>query len=142
MEVNGHCEGFFQLRHQGVDARGAYEAGHVLECDHLCAEAFHLFGLLNEVFVSEDFLVFGSAFGVNGVADGSVSDAAEFVDEADRLFYVVDVVEGIKYTHHIQTVLDSLFVEAFEYLSGVGDISEEVSAAREGRKQRDAFHLL
>lgn len=36
------------------------QAGHVLEGDYLCAEAVHLFGLVDEVAVGEDFLDFGS----------------------------------------------------------------------------------
>ncbi len=129
VEVDGNLHGCLEFRHQGVDARRGYQAGHVFYGNHLGAEAFHLFGFLNEVFVGEDFLLFGCAFGVDGIADGGVGDTTELVDEADGFLDVVDVVEGVEDTHHVEAVLDGFAVETFEHEVGIRHVAEEVTAA-------------
>ncbi|CCX43343.1 uncharacterized protein BN456_00156 [Prevotella sp. CAG:1031] len=145
------------------------QAGHVLEGDYLCAEAVHLFGLVDEVAVGEDFLDFGSGcrlfffaeeareetfllfdgsgcgsfvFRVDGITYGAVGNAAELVNQTDGFLNVVDIVEGIEDTHDVEAVFDGFFVESFENCVGIGDISEEVAAAREGTEQRFAFHCF
>ena len=99
-----------------------------------------------EEFAEEAFLLGGGSgspvLGVYGVADSGVGYAAQLVDETDGLLDIVDVVEGIEDTHHVETVGDSFFIETFEHVVGVGHIAEEVSATRESRKQRFSLHGL
>ena len=142
MEVNGHLEGLLELRHQSVDAGGIDEAGHILDGDHLGSDLLHLDGLVHEVLVGEDHLLGGIILGVDGVAYGRVGDSTKFVDHHDRIVDVVDVVECVEDTHHVQTVLDGLLVEALEHAVGVGDVTEEVTAARKGGEKGDPLHSL
>ena len=81
VEVNGHAQCLFQLRHQRIDAGRIYQACHVFERNHLGADGLHLFRFVYEIFVGEDLLF--STLRVNGVANSCVGYAAEFVDEAD-----------------------------------------------------------
>lgn len=137
--------------------RGRYEACHVFESDDFGSEGFHLAGFVDEVFVGEDFFGLsglfteeageesfggfsGLGFGVDGVAHGSVGDAAEGVDHLYGVAHVVDVVEGIEDAHHVESVGDCFFIESFEDAVGVWHVAEEVAAAGKGGEERLAFH--
>ena len=160
VEVDVGLEGCFELGYYGCGAHGVYEAGHVLKRDDFRAEGFHFFCFLHEVLVCEDFFRLlgflaheaceesglrqrcGVGLGVDGVAHGAVGYASEFVDEAYAFLYIVDVVERVEYTHHVQAVGYRFFVETFKHIVGVGFVAEQVAAARERRQQRTAFHGL
>ena len=158
VEVDGYLDVGFELGYDGCCARGAYESGHILEGDDLCAEAFHFLGLLYKVFVGEDlFRLLGlfaeeaceesglgsfRSLGIDRVAYGSVGYAAELVDHLDGFLHIVDVVEGVEDTHHVEAVLDSFLIEAAEHIVGVGYVAKEVAAARQCRQQGFALHGL
>ena len=158
VEVDGYLDVGFELGYDGCCARGAYEACHLLEGDDLCAEAFHFLGFFDEVFVGENlFGLLGlfaeeareeSGFGsfgrlrIDRVAYGSVGYAAELVDHLDGFLHIVDVVEGVEDTHHVEAVLDSFLIEAAEHIVGVGYVAKEVAAARQCRQQGFALHGL
>ena len=145
VEIDRNFHGGLEFRDNGGGTQRAYQACHILKSDYLGAETFHFAGFFHEVFVGEYFLGLFRLFaeelgeetgflrrfglGVYGVADGAVGDAAKLVDEADGLADVVDVVESVEYTHHVEAVGDSLFIETFENAVGVGHITEEVAAA-------------
>ena len=105
----------------------------------------HFFCFVYEIFVGENLLGFLSflaeetseetgflggslGFGVNRVADSAVGYSTEGVDEADRFLDVVNIVERIENTHHVEAVFDSLFIKSFEYVVGVRNIAEEVTS--------------
>ncbi len=142
VEVHGHLERFLQLGHKSIDAGGIHQTGHILDRYHLGADFLHLHSLVYEILVGEDLLLGCIILGVYCVADSRVGDTAQLVDHHDRVMDVVDVVEGVEDTHHVQTVLDGLLVEALEHAVGIRHIAEKVTAAREGGEQRDALHCL
>ena len=159
VEVNGDFHSLLQLADNRCGAQRVDKAGHILERDDFRAKALHLHGFVDEILVGEDFLgcfgslffaeerrqesLFGSGgnfvFRIYGIANGGIGYSAEFVDEADGFLDVVDIVEGVEDTHHVETVFDGLFIETFENGIGIGDITEEVSAARKSRKKRLSF---
>ncbi len=102
------------------------------------------FGLAEQA--AEESLLAGSfggfVLGVYGIADSGIGNAAEFVDEADRLLDIVDVVEGVEDAHHVEAVFDSLLIEALQNAVGIRHIAEEVAAAGKGRKERAAVDGL
>ena len=158
VEIDRNFHGGLEFRDNGGGTQRAYQACHILKSDYLGAETFHFAGFFHEVFVGEYFLGLFRLFaeelgeetgflrrfglGVYGVADGAVGDAAKLVDEADGLADVVDVVESVEYTHHVEAVGDSLFIETFENAVGVGHITEEVAAAGKSAQQGFSFHCL
>ncbi len=157
VEVDGNFDICFELRDDRSGAQRINQTGHILESDDLRAESFHLTSFFNEVFVCEDLFgfcgflaeetaeeadLFGFGLGIDGVAYSAVGDTAEFVDQTDRFLDIVNIVERVEDTHHVKTVFDSFLVETFENVVGVGNVAEEVTAARESREQRFALHCL
>ena len=130
VEIHRHFQGSLELGHEGVDARRAYQAGHILESDHLGAERLHLLGFFYKIFVGKDLFIFRSAFRIDSVADCCVSYAAELIDHADGALDVVDIIESVEDTHHVETVLYSLGIETFQHAVGIRHVSEEVAATR------------
>ena len=126
VEVDLYGKSLFQLGHKAVDACGVNQTCHILEADHLGAGSNHFLSFVYKVFVGEYFLV--GVLGVNCVANGCIGNAAQLVDETDRLADVVDIVQRIENTHYVKTILDSLFVETFKHAVGIRNISEQVAA--------------
>ena len=100
VEVNGYGEVGLEFGDDRGGTRRSHEAGHILEGDDFCTEAFHFAGFLYEIFVGENLFGFcglaaeeacketfllsrSFGFGVNGVAYGAVGYAAEIIDHAD-----------------------------------------------------------
>ena len=125
-----------------VDSLGRNQTTHILDGDHICAESCELFSFAYEVVVGEyglgilltfEFVEEGELgiFGVYGVADSAVGDAAIFFDIFDGRLHVVHVVESVEDTHNAETAFDSVAREAFDYVVAVGCVAEEVTTARE-----------
>ena len=132
VEVYRHLKRFLQLRHKGVDAGGVHKSCHILHCHHLRTEFLHLKCLVDKVFVGEDLLVLRCALRVDCVAYCCVGYTSKLVDHRDGPLDVVDVVEGIEDSHHVQSILDGFLVEAFQYAVGIWHVAEEVTPSREG----------
>ena len=142
MEIHRHLKSGLKLGHKAVDTRGTYESGHILKGDHLCSEFLHLFGLLYKILVGENFLILGSTFRIDCIAYSGICDTAQLVDHTDGALDIIDVIERVENTHHIETVLDSLLVKTFEHRIGIRHIAEQVAATGKSRKKRYALHCL
>ena len=164
VEIHGHLHGFLDFADDGCGFGGIDQTGHIFQSDDFGAESLHLHCKVYEIFVGENLFggcgsrIFfaeklaketflfrsGRCFflGVDSVADSRIGYAAKFVDHADRFLDIVDVIEGIEDTHHVQAVGDSFFIEPLEHAVGIGIVTEEVAAAGQCRQQRFAFHYL
>ena len=144
MEVDGDAHIFFQGADELAGRGRVDEPGHVLDGDHVGAQAGQLFGLGHEVVDSENFprdrlarqqrpgLVEPGEFRVHGVADGAVGAAAVLLDVADGRLHVVDVVQGVEDAHDADAGLDGVAAEALDDLVGIRVVAEQVAAARQG----------
>jgi len=143
-----HVDGDAHVLLQGADQpprrRRVDEPGHVLDGDHVGAQAGQLLGLGDEIADVEDLqgqrpaaqqgpdaVAHGEAR-VDGVADGAVGDAAVALDVADGRLHVVDVVQGVEDAHDVDARAHGIAAEALDNRVGVGVVAEQVASARQG----------
>ena len=151
VEIDRHLQGFFQLRHQRGYPRRIYQTGHIFQGHHLGAQFFKTESLLYEIFIGKDGL--GQLLAEEGfhpihegdgivrvdrIAHGTIGDGTHGIYLLDRRFHVVQVVEGIEYTHDSQPVGNSLAIESIENRIGIRCISKQIAATRKSGQIRSS----
>ncbi len=159
MEIHRHFQTALKLRDDRRGAQRIDQAGHILEGYDFGTESLHFESFFHEILVSKYFFrlrlaaeqaphtasetsLGGLAFGIDSVTHRAVGYASKTVDHLDRLPYVVNIVESVEYTHHVQAIGYSLLVESLEHAVGIGHITEQVASARQSRQKRFSLHGL
>ena len=115
VHVNRHAHFVFELSDQIGRLRWRYQARHIFDGDDIGAEFLELLSQFNKIrdakkiagqlFAMKQCLgaLFEGKFWVNRKADGAIGHAAIFFHKADGCLHIIDVVEGIKNAHNINT---------------------------------------
>ena len=158
VEIHRHTHSLFQLRHKRCKARRVHKSGHILQRDNLGTHCLKALGFLHEIFIGENQFLFLQAakqamqeascalllewLRIDSVAHRSIGYSTQAVDNLYRLTHVVKVVERIKNTHHVQSVLDCLLIEALYHLSRIRHIAKKIATTRQCSQERLALNLL
>ena len=155
VEIDGHLQGLFQFRHQRGHPGRINQTGHIFQGHHLGTQLFKTESLLYKVFIGKDGL--GQLLAEEGfhpihegdgivrvdrIAHGTIGDGTHGIYLLDRRFHVVQVVEGIKYTHDSQAVGNSLAVESVEYRIGIRCVSKQIAATRKSGQIRSTTNSI
>ena len=128
VQVNGQLELAAQRGHEGAGGRGAQQAGHVLDGQHVYAGVDQLLG--EAQVVGEGVELLARVAQVARVAQGSLGECGCLERCLDRGAHAFDVVERVEDAEDVDAGLDRLGDERAHDLGGKARVGEEVLAAQ------------
>ena len=123
MQVNRHIHGILDGGNQIISLLGTHDAGHVLNADGGSAHFLQLLDHFHILGVGVD--------GGGGVGDGAGGDGAGLHGSFHSHLQVVDVVQSVEDTDHIDTVLHGLLNEQLHEIIGVVGVAQHVLSTQQ-----------
>ena len=123
MQLNGNVHCLFQRLNQIIGAVRGQQTGHILNADRVCTCVLQLLRVMT--------VVFRVKHRTGGVRNCSLYMTAVFLGCVNGSLQITHVVECVKNTQNINTVINTLLYKVIHQLVGIMPIAQHILPAEE-----------
>ncbi len=128
VQVDGYINSLCQIAYQVCRYQRCEKSGHILYCNTLTAHVCQLPGHVNDLLDAMNR--------AGGITDGALGVFTGTFYRLDGSFQVSNVIQGIEYPKHVDTVLGRAVDKSIDNIVRVMPVSQQVLAAQQHLQAR------